>query len=253
MLTAVKSFILDSLSMVGEDNVEERDLSIDMGRFTVMMAAGRSLNLVAITSRDRKENVRKQLEKGVNVLDKIFGDILDNWDGDMSKLEGVKPYVESLVKGKFDDETIKEMGKPLPAPEEPPTLPSPPEERPELGTGGRTVTVSLPGPINIPDTTKALPEKSELTKEAERTSDILSTLDDILKSGPAAPPPPPEPPRSDQTPAVDNTDGSVRIVSMDARITEDAPPLPPPGSTEPEPAISPRDEFGLDDIDIVAP
>ena len=102
MLSAVTSFIIDSLSMIGKEDVGGRDLSIDMGDFSVMMAPGDSLNLVAITSRDKKEDVKKQLEKGVDALEDVFGEIMTDWDGDMSKIEGVKPYVESLVKGELD-------------------------------------------------------------------------------------------------------------------------------------------------------
>ncbi len=102
MLSAVTSFILDSLTMVGKEDVDEGDLCIEMGEFSVILATGETLNLVAITSRAKKEEVKIQLEKGVDVLEEKFGEIMMNWDGDMGKIEGVKLYVVSLVKGEFD-------------------------------------------------------------------------------------------------------------------------------------------------------
>jgi len=239
MLTAVKSFILDSLSMVGEENVEEHDLSIDLGKFTVMMAAGRSLNLVAITGRDKKEQVRKQLEKGTCVLDVIFGDILESWDGDMSKLEGVKPYIESLVKGKFDDEMIKKMEKPLPPPEAP-ILPTPPEASPELPSGKRSVTVSLPDPVKLPDTTKALPERTDIPPEAPadetKGPDILSAIDDILGRVPESAGPGESGGETSKTvpsaakPPILPGDEDMFRIPLDAMGTEKPDLPPPPGS-----------------------
>ena len=102
MLSAVTSFILDSLTMVGKEDVDEGDLCIDMGEFSVILATGETLNLVAITNRDKKDDVKGQLAKGVDVLEEKFGEIMTNWDGDMGKIEGVRVYVESLVKGEFD-------------------------------------------------------------------------------------------------------------------------------------------------------
>jgi len=101
MLSAVTSFIIDSLSMVGEEGVEEGDLSIEIGGFSVILATSDTFNLVAITKSATKEEVKEQLEIGVDVLEDKFGDILVDWDGDMEKIEGVKPYVKSLVKGEF--------------------------------------------------------------------------------------------------------------------------------------------------------
>ena len=234
MLTAVKSFILDSLSMVGEKSVEDRDMSIDLGKFSVMMAAGKSLNLVAITNRENKEMVRKQLEKGLHVLELIFGDIMADWDGDMSKIEGVKPYIESMVKGKFDDKAIKEMEKQLPPKDEAPPLASPPEKKPELPSGRRTVTVSLPGPVQVPDTTKALPESSEALPgsppDDSNGSSILSTLEDILTQGKDAPEPTlPTPPLPAPVPP-----SSTPSLGTGAPSETNAPPLLPESSKAPD-------------------
>ena len=103
MLSAVTSFIVDSLTMMGKKDVMEGDMGIEMGDYTIMVSSGDNMNLVAITSSDKKDNVRKQLEKGLDVIEDSFGEVLVDWDGDMSKLEGVKPYIESLVKGELDD------------------------------------------------------------------------------------------------------------------------------------------------------
>ena len=194
MLTAVRSFILDSLSMVDKKGVEDKDLSIDMGRFSVMMASGRTINLVAITDKDQKEPVMGQLGKGLEAIERAFGHVMENWDGDMDKVAGVQPFVESLVKGEFDEKKLVEAAAQPPAPvEKPPVpmptpmpapMPVPPGESPELPSGMRTMTITLPDPIKVPDTTKALPEKSEVplkvTPEEPKGANILAALDDIL-------------------------------------------------------------------------
>ena len=180
MLSAVKSFILDSLSMLEKETGEESEVNrIDVGKYSVMMASGKSLALVAISSHEKKDIILDQIKKGANVLEEKFGEIMIDWDGDMSKMEGVKPYIESLVKGEFDPESLKRQTEKI--------LPTPPEEKPGLPTGLKTITIALPDPIKIPDTTKALAEKSEVPQDAPpisgQTSEILASLKNILIEG----------------------------------------------------------------------
>ena len=109
MLTAVKSFISDSLSMLDKSADAESEINrIDFGKYSVLMASGRSLSLVAITDHEKKEEIMEQLNLCARVLEKRFGDIIHDWDGDTAKVEAIKPWIERMVKGEFDADDIQE-------------------------------------------------------------------------------------------------------------------------------------------------
>jgi len=187
MLSAVRSFILDSLAMLDKsvDGVKREVNRIDVGEYSVMTASGKSLALVAISAHKEKDVILGQIKKGVDILEEKFGKVMVDWDGDMSKVESVKPYIESLVKGEFDPELLRKQAEQ--------TLPQPPDKKQELPSGLKTITIALPDPIKIPDTTRALPEKSEVMTEESEGADIFSTLEGILRSSPETPAPPPPP------------------------------------------------------------
>jgi len=230
MLSAVKSFISDSLSMLDKGaNTGKRDVNrIDFGEYSVMMASGSSLALVAISAHEKKEIVLEQIKKGVDVLEGKFGHIMANWDGDMTKVEGVKPYIESLVKGEFDPSLISDVvGKDHRGI---PPLPGPADEKPELPSGVKTVTIALPDPVKLPDTRRALPEKSVVGQESAEPGtsekDILSALDDILGGSvekPPAPPPMPHPPQLKTPPEVPSLP-PMNHPQMDLRMQEEPDP-----------------------------
>ena len=217
MLSAVKSFIADSLAMLDETAAEKGDVNrIDFGKYSVMMASGQSLALVAITAHEEKEAILEEIYKGVNVIEERFGEMFVDWDGDMSKVEGITPYIEHLVKGEFDEENIAKLEESTEKPAEEPTLPAPPEQKPELPAGVKTVTIALPDPVKIPDTRRALPEKTEVTQdgngEVDGGRDVLSALEDILGGEGSAAPAPGFSPDIAMTPPqleAQDTDGEV--------------------------------------------
>lgn len=235
MLSAVKSFIMDSLAMLEKETGEESEVNrIDVGKYSVMMATERSLALIAISSHERKEIILDQIKKGVSILEEKFGSVMVEWDGDMSKVEGVKPYVEALVRGEFDPASMGIMAEQ--------TLPEPPLPGPELPAGLKSVTIALPDPIKIPDTAKVLPEKSEVIAEESAGTDILSALEDIL----AAP--------SDRTvesttvspsPSIPQTpfpggltpSGTTPTIPPTPTTPEGGPSAPSPPSHSPDPSI----------------
>ena len=107
MLTAVKSFISDSLSMLDKSADAESEINrIDFGKYSVLMASGRSLSLVAITDHEKKEEIMEQLNLCAKVLENRFGDIISDWDGDTAKVAAIKPVIERMVKGEFDAENV---------------------------------------------------------------------------------------------------------------------------------------------------
>ncbi len=236
MLSAVKSFILDSLSMLEKDAGEESEVNrIDVGNYSVMMASGKSLALVAISSHEKKEVILDQIRKGADVLEEKFGAVMIDWDGDMSKVEGVKPYIESLVKGEFDPESLKRQTEG--------TLPAPPDEKQELPSGLKTITIALPDPIKVPDTKKALPEKAEAAQEDvpenKEIADLITSLDDIMIDGekqgnPETPPPaavslPRNPDLSSLPPPSEATSQDPSSIASSKPTTDDNNPSSPEG------------------------
>ena len=187
------------------------------------------MNLVAITDRTKKELVRAQLEKGLEALERNFGSVMENWDGDMSKVAGVQPFVESLVKGELDESTLMEPA-PAPQPAAPlPGPPVPPGTGPELPSGMRAVTIALPDPIKVPDPTRALPEKSEVPPEAPPGqpggADILAALDDILIDIPSSPGVPGGTPGMDPASPASTPATAPAVAPLPPPATGTAPPL----------------------------
>jgi len=109
MLTAVKSFISDSLSLLDKSADRESEINrIDFGKYSVLMYSGKTLSLVAITSHEEKERTMDQLKKCLGILEKRFGHAISEWDGDTSKVEYIKPYIEKMVRGELDTKDIPE-------------------------------------------------------------------------------------------------------------------------------------------------
>jgi hypothetical protein len=102
MLTAVKSFISDSLSLLDKSADGKSEINrIDFGKYSVLMYSGNTLSLVGITSHEEKEKVMDQLKKCLAILEERFGHIIKDWDGDTSKVEDIKPWIEQMVKGEL--------------------------------------------------------------------------------------------------------------------------------------------------------
>ena len=102
MLTAVKSFISDSLSLLDRSADEESEINrIDFGKYSVLMYSGKTMSLVAITSHGNKESIMSQLKKSLGILEERFGHLIKDWDGDTSKVEDIKPCIEQMVKGEL--------------------------------------------------------------------------------------------------------------------------------------------------------
>ena len=103
MLTAVKSFISDSLSLLDKSADRDSEINrIDFGKYSVLMYSGKTLSLVGITSHEEKERIMDQLKKCLAILEDRYGHIIKDWDGDTSKVEDIKPCIEQMVRGELD-------------------------------------------------------------------------------------------------------------------------------------------------------
>lgn len=102
MMMAVKSFMSDSLSMLDKDTDEESDVNrIDFGKNSLLMVTGKTLIIVGITEHEDKDKVLHDLRVGLDILEERFGSLIEEWDGDTSKVEAIRPHVEALVKGEL--------------------------------------------------------------------------------------------------------------------------------------------------------
>ncbi len=102
MMLAVKSFMSDSLSMLDKEGDDDSDVNrIDFGRNSLLMVSGKTLVLVGITTHEDKDEILDALKKGIGVLEERFGELIEDWDGDVSKVDVIEPAMEALVRGEL--------------------------------------------------------------------------------------------------------------------------------------------------------
>lgn len=102
MLSAVESFVKDSLSML-ETSTYGRLQSMEYGGHKFVMEQEGNLNLVAIIKGNENEFLRQDMR---NILDDVardFGPVLDKWNGNLSGLGPVADIIGRLItSGKYE-------------------------------------------------------------------------------------------------------------------------------------------------------
>ncbi|UCG70710.1 MAG: carboxypeptidase regulatory-like domain-containing protein [Thermoplasmata archaeon] len=96
MLVAVQDFIKDSFRDT-EGILDE----IKFGRFQVLLGRGKHIILATIVLGDEVEPFRPQVQKCVADIEEKYGDVLEDWDGELSKVAGASKYVMDLIDGEY--------------------------------------------------------------------------------------------------------------------------------------------------------
>jgi hypothetical protein len=96
MLVAVQDFIKDSFRDT-EGILDE----MKFGRFQVLLGRGKYIILATIVLGDEVEPFKPQIQKCVDDIEERYGDVLEDWDGEMSKIAGASKYVMDLIDGEY--------------------------------------------------------------------------------------------------------------------------------------------------------
>jgi hypothetical protein len=96
MLVAVQDFVKDSFR--GQEGILEEK---KFGRFQVILGRGKHIILATIVLGDEVEPFRPQIAKCVEDIEEKYGDVLEDWDGEMSSVRGAAKYIVDLIDGKY--------------------------------------------------------------------------------------------------------------------------------------------------------
>lgn len=100
MFTAVQDFISDALSGKTEDDWEVEEMKF--GGNKILIERSESLYLALIFEGNGKA-LRKHAKKLLKEIDEKYGDVLKDWDGDMSQVKGINTMIEGLITTKLKE------------------------------------------------------------------------------------------------------------------------------------------------------
>ena len=103
MLSAVDSFVKDSLSLLSGEEKKESLNTLGYENYRILIESGAHANLVVIlTGRENEFLINDMREIIVNV-EKQYGDVLKEWDGEDKGVFGIENLIQPLItSGKYD-------------------------------------------------------------------------------------------------------------------------------------------------------
>ncbi len=96
MLVAVQDFVKDSFK--DQEGVLDE---MKFGRFQVLLGRGKYIILATIILGDEVEPFRPQIAQCVQDIEEKYGDVLEDWDGEMASVRGATKYIVDLIDGKY--------------------------------------------------------------------------------------------------------------------------------------------------------
>lgn len=103
MLSAIDSFVKDSLSMLNGEEKKESLNTLGYENYRILIESDAHANLVVIiTGRENEFLVNDMREIIINV-EKQYGDVLKDWDGEDKTVAGIENLIQPLISsGKYD-------------------------------------------------------------------------------------------------------------------------------------------------------
>jgi predicted ATPase len=103
MLSAVGSFVKDSLSILTGEETRDTLNRLGYGDYTILIESGRSANLVVILTGRENESLISDMAEILSNVDESYGNRLRIWNGDGEKVEGIERILQTLItSGKYD-------------------------------------------------------------------------------------------------------------------------------------------------------
>ena len=94
MLVAIQSFVKDSFKDESSTHLQR----LDFGEKKILVERGDSFYLAVVLHSNRAGNVPKRMQAVIEDIHKDFGVSLQNWDGDLEKVRGIKDRADKLFK-----------------------------------------------------------------------------------------------------------------------------------------------------------
>ena len=103
MLSAVDSFVKDSLSMLSGDDKEESLNTLGYEKYRILIESGAHFSLVVIITGRENEFLINDMREIIANVSKRFGEVLTEWNGEDKTVEGIEKLIEPLItSGKYD-------------------------------------------------------------------------------------------------------------------------------------------------------
>jgi hypothetical protein len=96
MLVAVQDFIKDSFR--DQEGILDE---MKFGRFQVLLGRGKHIMLATVVLGEEIEPFRPQVQKCIDDIEEKYADVLEEWDGELSKLMGASKYIMDLIDGRY--------------------------------------------------------------------------------------------------------------------------------------------------------
>ncbi len=94
MLTAVQDFIKDSFKGKSKTGLKR----LDFGESVIHIKRGKYIYMAVILSGKEPADLDESLGKQVSKLEAKYAEVLEEWDGDMNVLRGMKDMLDDLIK-----------------------------------------------------------------------------------------------------------------------------------------------------------
>jgi len=97
MLVAIQSFVKDSFKDESSTHLQR----LDFGNKKILVEKGESFYLAVVLHSNRAGSVPQRMQKVIDDIQKEFGSALNEWDGDLEKVRGIKDSTEKLMRIPF--------------------------------------------------------------------------------------------------------------------------------------------------------
>jgi hypothetical protein len=97
MLVAIQSFVKDSFKDESSTHLQR----LDFGDKKILVERGESFYLAVVLHSNRAGSVPQRMQNVIDDIQKDFGSALNEWDGDLEKVRGIKDSTEKLMRIPF--------------------------------------------------------------------------------------------------------------------------------------------------------
>jgi predicted ATPase len=103
MLTTVGDFVGDTLTQLKGQDIRDSLNKLGYGDYTILIESGLHTYLVAIITGEDNEFLIDDMRSALHHIDEGYGGVLEAWDGNEAKLEGIERFLQLMIRsGKYD-------------------------------------------------------------------------------------------------------------------------------------------------------
>ncbi|MFX0065795.1 MAG: BREX system ATP-binding domain-containing protein [Candidatus Hermodarchaeota archaeon] len=103
MLTVVGNYVIETLSILSEKKKDGALNTLGYENFRILIESGKSANLVVLLTGKENEFLIKDMREIKSNVEKDYGNVLKDWDGDEKSVKGIENILSPLItSGKYD-------------------------------------------------------------------------------------------------------------------------------------------------------